>query len=72
MANRRLGAVLVVCLKGCCEPFGVDQTALALARCSQCLNFKMDLIVQSVLAVGSLLPTFQPIKGLVQDHEQGL
>ena len=44
--------------------FDVDRTALVPTRYSQCLNFKIDLIVKSVWTTSTLLSTFWPIEGL--------
>ena len=46
--------------------FDLDQTDLAPTRCSQLLNFRMDLTVQFVWAKSTLLSTFWPIN-LLQD-----
>ena len=46
----------------------VDHTTLVPTRCSQYLNFLMDLTVQFIQEKSTLLLTFWPIKGLIQDR----
>ena len=67
VANCRPKAVSVSCLRAVSQLFDVDRTTSAPTKCSQHLDFNMDLTVQFVWAKSPLWLMFPLIKGLLYD-----